>query len=189
MKNWLLSLSQEAIKERMCTQVFCTTCGATKFRFELVKRSFENNNQQFPWSGILPIRNSRHYRRALRAPCLHHLHYLYRKDATYFITKEISKLRDEELNKVPLHFIFTEIYQNKFENLIKDILKNTPAEKILLSMIKHSNDLTEKRRKKEVYESPERVAERKRIKKEIKAKAHQERVKKYKDLGDRRKKK
>ena len=43
-------------------------------------------------------------------------------------------------------------------------MKNTPAEKILLSMIKHSNDLTEKRRKKEVYERPERVAERKRIK-------------------------
>ena len=189
MKNWLLSLSQEAIKERMCTQVFCTTCGASKFRFELVKRSFENNNQQFPWSGILPIRNSRHYRRALKTPCLHHLNYLYRKDATYFITKEISKLRDEELNKVHLHFIFTEIYQNKFENLIKDILKNTPAEKILLSMIKHSNDLTEKRKKKEAYESPQRVRERKKIKKELKAKAHQERVKKYKDLGDRRKNK
>ena len=185
MKNWLLSLSQEAIKEKMCIKLFCTTCGALKFRFELVKRSFEKNNQQFPWNAI---RNSRHNRRALRTPCLHDLSYLDRKDATYFITKEISKLKEEELNVVPLHFIFTEIYQIKFENLIKDILKNTPAEKILLSMIKHSNDLTEKRRKKEVYESPERVAERKRIKKELKAKAHQERVKKYKDLGDRRKK-
>ena len=188
MDNWLLSLSQEAVKKNMCTEVYCTTCGALKFRFELVKRSFENNNQKFPWNGILTTRNSRHYRRALRTPCLYNLRFVYRKNATYFITKEISKLKDEELNKVPLRIIFTEIYQKPFENQIMDVLKNSPAETILLSMIKHSNDLSEKRRKKEVYESPQRVRERKKIKKELKAKAHQERVKKYKDLGDRRKK-
>ena len=186
MKNWLLSLSQEAIKGKMCTQVGCTTCGAFKFRSELIQRSFKYNNLKFPWKAIVDFGFNK---RALRTPCLHNLDRLERMHSTNFISKAISKLKDNDLNEVPLRLVFTEIYQKPFENQIMDVLKNSPAETILLSMIKHSNDLSEKRRKKEVYESPQRVRERKKIKKELKAKAHQERVKKYKDLGDRRKKK
>ena len=186
MKNWILSLSQEAIKEKMCTQVGCTTCGAFKFRSELIQRSFKYNNLKFPWEAIVDFGFNK---RALRKPCLHNLDRLERKHSTNFISKAISKLKDDELNEVPLRLILTEIYQKPFERQILDVLKNSPAEKILISMIKHSENLAQKQREREVYENPERVAERKRVKKELKAKAHQERVKKYKDLGDRRKNK
>ena len=55
-------------------------------------------------------------------------------------------------------------------------------------MEKHSKYVDEQRRKHEIDNSPKVVAEKRRIKKELKAKAHAERVEKYKLLGKSKKK-
>ena len=79
-----------------------------------------------------------------------------------------------------LHVIFGEIYGRNYIKLIKNTLGDSPAGKYLISMEAHSKYVDEQRRKYEINHSPKVVAEKRRIKKELKAKAHVERVAKYK---------
>ena len=75
--------------------------------------------------------------------------------------------------------IFLEIYSENYKKLIQDILGDSPAGYYLKSMEAHSKKLNEQRRRDEINNSPKIVEENRRIKKEFKAKAHNERIIKY----------
>ena len=65
------------------------------------------------------------------------------------------------------------------DKLNKDILVDSPAGYYLKSMEAHSKKLNEQRRNDEINNSPKIVEENRRIKKEFKAKAHNERIIRY----------
>ena len=76
-----------------------------------------------------------------------------------------------------------EIYLNGCISIAEKILKDASAGIILASMQEHSRKLRAEREERALYESKEATALRRKIKKEEKAKAHQERVQKYKKRG------
>ena len=177
MANWIKSLAEEAKKENWCVKWGCTTCGSTVFKSDLTKRCFQNNNIPFP--SIIKPRNK------------------FRSDKPFIIDllpadiefcvkaicKELATLSSEDINQIDsrtLHVIFGEIYGRNYIKLIKNTLGDSPAGKYLISMEAHSKYVDEQRRKHEINHSPKVVAEKRRIKKELKAKAHVERVAKYK---------
>ena len=177
MTNWIESLAEEAKKENWCVKWTCTTCFSTVFKSSLTKRCFQNNNIPFP--SIIKPRNK------------------FRSDKPFIIDllpadiefcvkaicKELATLSSEDINQIDsetLHVIFGEIYGRNYIKLIKNTLGDSPAGKYLISMEAHSKYVDEQRRKHEINHSPKVVAEKRRIKKELKAKAHVERVVKYK---------
>ena len=179
MTNWIKSLAEEAKKENWCVKWGCTTCGSTVFKSDLTKRCFQNNNIPFP--SIIKPRNK------------------FRSDKPFIIDllpadiefcvkaicRELATLSSEDINQINLDsktigVIFGEIYGKNYNKLIKDTLGDSPAKKYLISMEAHSKYVDEQRRKQEINHSPKVVAEKRRIKKELKAKAHVERVAKYK---------
>ena len=179
MANWIKSLAEEAKKENWCVKWGCTTCGSTVFKSDLTKRCFQNNNIPFP--SIIKPRNK------------------FRSDKPFIIDllpadiefcvkaicRELDTLSSEDINQINLDsktigVIFGEIYGKNYNKLIKEILGDSPAGKYLKSMEEHSKYVDEQRRKHEIDNSPKVVAEKRRIKKELKAKAHVERVAKYK---------
>ena len=177
MLNWIKSLAEQAKKENWCVKWGCTTCGSTDFKSNLTKRCFQNNNIPFP--SIIKPRNK------------------FRSDKPFIIDllpadiefcvkaicKELATLSSEDINQIDsdtLHVIFGEIYGKNYNKLIKEILGDSSAGKYLISMEAHSKYVDEQRRKHEINHSPKVVAEKRRIKKELKAKAHVERVAKYK---------
>ena len=185
MANWIKSLAEEAKKENWCVKWACTTCFSTVFKSSLTKRCFQNNNISFP--SIIKPRNK------------------FRSDKPFIIDllpadiefcvkaicEELATLSYEDINQIDsetLHVIFGEIYGRNYIKLIKNTLGDSPAGKYLISMEAHSKYVDEQRRKHEINHSPKMVAEKRRIKKELKAKAHAERVEKYKLLGKLRKK-
>ena len=179
MTNWIKSLAEEAKKENWCVTWACTTCFSTVFKSSLTKRCFQNNNIPFP--SIIKPRNK------------------FRSDKPFIIDllpadiefcvkaicRELATLSSEDINQINLDsktigVIFGEIYGKNYNKLIKEILGDSPAGKYLKSMEEHSKYVDEQRRKHEIDNSPKVVAEKRRIKKELKAKAHVERVAKYK---------
>ena len=76
-----------------------------------------------------------------------------------------------------------EIYLNGRISIAEKILKDASAGIILASMQEHSRKLRAEREERALYESKEATAQRRKLKKEEKAKAHQERVQKYKKRG------
>ena len=77
-----------------------------------------------------------------------------------------------------------EIYPKNTATMIKETLKNSPANKYLDSMEKHSKYVQDQYKRHEINNDPKIVEERRKIKKEFKAKMHELRVKKYKALGN-----
>ena len=179
MSSWIKSLADEAKKENWCVQWACTTCFSTVFKSSLTKRCFQNNNIPFP--SIIKPRNK------------------FRSDKPFIIDllpadiefcvkaicKELATLSSEDINQINLDsktigVIFGEIYGKNYNKLIKEILGDGLAGKYLKSMEEHSKYVDEQRRKHAIDNSPKVVAEKRRIKKELKAKVHVERVAKYK---------
>ena len=176
MSSWIKSLAEEAKKENWCVKWICTTCFSTVFKSSLTKRCFQNNNIPFP--SIIKPRNK------------------FRSDKPFIIDllpadiefcvkaicKELATLSSADINQIDsetLHVIFGEIYGRNYIKLIKNTLGDSSAGKYLISMEAHSKYVDEQRRKHEMDHSPEVVAENKRVKKELKAKAHAKRIKKY----------
>ena len=185
MSNWIKSLADEAKKENWCVRWTCTTCFSTVFKSNLAKRCFQNNNVPFP-SIIKPRKKFRSEK-----PFIIDLLPADIEFCVKAICKELATLSSEDINQIDsetIHVIFGEIYGKSYIKLIKEILGDGPAGKYLRSMEVHSKYVDEQRRKHEIDNSPKAVAEKRRIKKELKAKAHAERVEKYKLLGKLRKK-
>ena len=179
MTNWIKSIAEEAKKENWCVKWGCTTCGSTVFKSDLTKRCFQNNNIPFP--SIIKPRNK------------------FRSDKPFIIDllpadiefcvkatcKELATLSSEDINQINIDsktigVIFGEIYGRNYIKLIKDTLGDSPAGKYLISMEAHSKYVDEQYRKHEINNDPKMLEEKRRIKKELKAKAHAERVAKYK---------
>jgi hypothetical protein len=180
MTNWIKSLAEQAIKENWCVQSGCTTCGSLVFRSSLIKRCFQNNNVAFP-NNIKPSK----YRS--QNPILVDLFPTDINFCVKAISKELANLNNEDIDEIikpaTLRLIFSEIYGRNYIKLIKDTLSDSPAGKYLISMEAHSKYVDEQRRKHEIDHSPEMVTEKRRKKKELKAKVHAERVAKYKRLS------
>ena len=177
MTNWINSLAEEAKKENWCVTWACTTCFSTVFKSSLTKRCFQNNDIPFP--SIIKSRNK------------------FRSDKPFIIDllpadiefcvkaicKELATLSSADIDQIAsqtLHVIFGEIYGRNYIKLIKDTLGDSPAGKYLISMEAHSKYVDEQYRKHEINNDPKMLEKKRRIKKELKAKAHVERVAKYK---------
>ena len=176
MSNWIKTLAEEAKKENWCVAWGCTTCGSTVFKSNLTKRCFQNDNIPFP-SIIKPINKFRSDK-----PFIIDLLPADIEFCVKVICKELATLSSEDINidSNTIGVIIGEIYGRNYNRLIKEILGDSPAGKYLRSMEDHSKYVDEQRRKHAIDNSPKVVAEKRRIKKELKAKAHVERVAKYK---------
>ena len=173
MSNWIKSLAEQAAKENWCVKSWCTTCGSEDFRSNLIKKCFENNNVPFPNK----IKSSKR-----KNPIIVDLFPDDIEFCVKTISEELATLNKEDINQIEpvlLRKIFQEIYAKIYIKLIKDTLGDRPAGKYLISMEAHSKYVDEQRRKHEMDHSPEVVAENKRVKKELKAKTHAKRIKKY----------
>lgn len=192
MTNWIKKLVEEAKKDSLCVRWSCSTCGSHPFKVILTKRCFQSNNIPFPRT----IKPSLRYVR--RMPIINDLLPIDLEFCIKVISKELATLSSEDImiNSEIIGFIIGQIYMEDYTSkrnihyvrLIKEILGDTPAGEYLKSMEAHSKYVEEQRRKYEKEHSPEVVAEKRRIKKKLKAKAHAERVKKYKLLSESRKK-
>ena len=185
MTNWIKSLAEEAKKENWCVAWGCTTCGSTVFKSNLTKKCFQNNNIPFP-SIIKPGNKFRSDK-----PFIIDLLPADIEFCVKVICKELATLSSEDIDidSKTIGVIIGEIYGRNYNKLIKEILGDSPAGKYLRSMEEHSKYVDEQRMKHEIDHSPKVVAEKRRIKKELKAKIHAERVKKYKLQGKLRKEK
>ena len=169
--NWIKSLTDQAQKEDWCVRSGCTTCGSLVFRSSLIKKCFQNNNLPFPDK----TRPSRRSKNLLIVD-------LFRDDIRFCvktISEELANLNAEDMHRIDtdaLRIIFQEIYGIIYIKLIQDILGDSPAGYYLKSMEAHSKKLNEQRRRDEINNSPKIVEENRRIKKEFKAKAHNERI-------------
>ena len=181
MSNWIKTLAEEAKKENWCVTSWCTTCGSEVFRSNLIKKCFENNNVLFPNK----IKSSKRQNPIIVD--------LFPDDIEFCvktISEELATLNKEDINQIEpvlLRKIFQEIYAKIYIELIKDILGNSPAGKYLISMEEHSKYVEEQYRKHDINNDPKMNEERRKIKKEFKAKMHALRIKKYKLLGKSRK--
>jgi hypothetical protein len=181
MSNWIKSLAEQAKKENWCVKSWCTTCGSEVFRSNLIKKCFENNNVLFPNK----IKSSKRQNPIIVD--------LFPDDIEFCvktISEELATLNKEDINQIEpvlLRNIFQEIYAKIYIKLIKDILGNSPAGKYLISMEEHSKYVEEQYRKHDINNDPKMNEERRKIKKEFKAKMHALRIKKYKLLGKSRK--
>ena len=177
MANWIKSLAEEAKKENWCVTWACTTCFSTVFKSSLTKRCFQNNDIPFP--SIIKPRNKFRSDKPFIID-------LFPADIEFCvkaICKELATLSSEDINQIDsetLHVIFGEIYGGNYIKLIKNTLGDSPAGKYLISMEAHSKYVDEQYRKHEINNDPKMLEEKRRIKKELKAKAHAERVAKYK---------
>ena len=182
MSNWIKSLAEQAKKENWCVKSWCTTCGSEVFRSNLIKKCFENNNVLFPNK----IKSSKRQNPIIVD--------LFPDDIEFCvktISEELATLNKEDINQIEpvlLRKIFQEIYAKIYIKLIKDILGNSPAGKYLISMEEHSKYVEEQYRKHDINNDPKMNEERRKIKKEFKAKMHALRIKKYELLGKLRKK-
>ena len=185
MSNWIKTLAEEAKKENWCVKSWCTTCGSEVFRSNLIKKCFKNNNVPFPSK----IKSSKR-----QNPIIVDLFQDDIKFCVKTISEELATLNNEDINQIDsvlLRRIFQEIYAKIYIKLIKDILGNSPAGKYLISMEEHSKYVDEQYRKHEINNDPKIKKinlERRKIKKEFKAKMHALRIKKYELLGKLRKK-
>jgi|TARA_B100001964_G_C14030065_1_gene507864 hypothetical protein len=182
MSNWIKTLAEEAKKENWCVKSWCTTCGCEVFRSNLIKKCFKNNNVPFPSK----IKSSKRQNPIIVD--------LFQDDIEFCvktISEELATLNNEDINQIDpvlLRKIFQEIYAKIYIKLIKDILGNSSAGKYLISMEEHSKYVDEQYRKHDINNDPKMNEERRKIKKEFKAKMHALRIKKYKLLGKSRKK-
>ena len=197
MSNWIKSLAEQAKKENWCVKWGCTTCGSTDFKSNLTKRCFQNNNIPFP--SIIKTRNkfrlnvstTKNYEPSDK-PFIMDLLPTDIEFCVKAICKELVTLSSEDVNQInrnsnTIGVIFGEIYGKNYNKLIKEILGDSSAGKYLISMETHSKYVDEQRRKHDINNDPKMNEERRKIKKEFKAKMHALRIKKYKLLGKSRK--
>jgi len=157
MTNWIKSFLEKSVEKRWCTKYLCTTCGANDFRTCLWETADKYNKISLNSSDT----------------------------AVATICKELYALSYDDIaqiNKSALRLIFTEIYERNYsisDKSIKEILKDSPAGNYLKSMEEHARQLD---LAYGMETNPTLIAERRRIKKELKAKTHTERVKKYKNI-------
>ena len=187
MTNWITELVEKAKKDRLCVRWSCSTCGSHQFKSILTKRCFQNSNLPFPSN----MKSSCSY--ISRKPIISDLLPNYIEFCTKVISKELATLSSEDIitDSEIIGVIIGQIYMKDYTSkrsayhirLIKEILKATPAGEYLKSMEVHSKYVEEQRRRYEKEYTPEVIAEKRRIKKELKAKAHTERVEKYKLLS------
>tara|TARA_Y100001970_G_C14110601_1_gene790641 strand:+ start:86 stop:634 length:549 start_codon:yes stop_codon:yes gene_type:complete len=182
MSNWIKTLAQEAKKENWCVKSWCTTCGSEVFRSNLIKKCFKDNDVIFRNK----IKSSKRQNPIIIDLLPEGIEFCVKT-----ISAELAKLTNEDINQIDpvlLRKIFQEIYAKIYIKLIKDILGNSPAGKYLISMEEHSKYVDEQYRRHAINSDPKINEERRKIKKEFKAKMHALRIKKYKLLGKSRKK-
>lgn len=177
MSNWIKALAEEAKKENWCVRIGCTTCGSSKFRSRLIIDSCMPSE--------IDIKKIRSFLSNKKYIILSDLDDKNKKICVVEISRTLALLNIHEASYLEaiIRVIFYEIYINNFIDLAKDLTLATPAGDVLKSMETHSKHVDELRRKHAIENSPDVVAEKKKIKKELKAKAHAERVEKYKLLG------
>ena len=176
MTNWIKSLADEAKKENWCIKTFCTTCGSQVFRSSLAIKGCQNGGVSLNPNDI------KHSSFGTKKPFLLDLSPLDKKTCVETICKELATLSLNDVQEIepdPLRLIFLEIYRNNYLKLAKEITSNTPAGNYLRSMEAHSKYVDKQRKIHEINQSPKVVAEKRRIKKELAAKAHVERIAKY----------
>ena len=174
MTNWIKLFIKNSDENRWCHRCNCTTCGALIFRSILLKTAIKYSEVSLDSSDI-----RKRYGYIILGGILSRDK---QKRIIATICEELYALSNDDIAQIRpkgLHLIFTEIYENSSREFIKDILKDSPAGDYLKRMEEYERVRSQARLK---AEDPTLSAERKRIKTELKAKAHIERVKKYKNI-------
>ena len=101
--------------------------------------------------------------------------------AVEYLCSELSKISHEELRFDMSRMVIEEAWQALDYSTVRlrSLLEDSPARKLVDEMEGHSKEVAEKRRQHEIYHSKEVVQKEERKKKELKAKAHAERIKKH----------
>ena len=165
--SWIHNLVKKAEDDNLCIRIGCTTCGSLEFRSKLMIQSAKE-------AGI--------YNEKFNSLKLGDLDMERKK----ICINEICNSLAQSNYKIPSYttrFILYEIYINGYIAIAEKILKDTPAGIILFSVREYSEKLKAEREERALYESKEATDQRRKLKKKEKAKAHQERVQKYKKLG------
>tara|TARA_B100000941_G_C28415192_1_gene505713 strand:+ start:211 stop:723 length:513 start_codon:yes stop_codon:yes gene_type:complete len=165
--NWVYNLVKKSEEDNLCIKTGCTTCGSSEFRSLLMIQSAKE-------AGI--------YNEKLNSLKLADLDKEQKKICITEICNSLAQTNNE-MPSYAIRFILYEIYLNDCVSIAEKILKDTLAGTILVSMQEHSRKLKAERKERSLYESKEATDQRRKLKKEEKAKAHKERVQKYKKRG------
>ena len=166
--GWLERVLIEAKRERWCTRPFCTTCGSMQFR-----RAFWSAAAQ--QAGIDIQAESARYPRDILSKV---------SDAE---REQIVKTLIAGLRELPPEWSRSEAFrtiildldppflQHGFLISLDHELSETPAGEGIARMRAHAEQVAERQRQRQAYESRQAVEERKRLKREKKVAAHAER--------------
>ena len=165
--NWIYNLVKKSEEANLCIRIGCTTCGSSEFRSQLMIQGFKEANI---------------YNEKLNSLKLSDLDIEQKKICITEICNSLAQ-PNNEIPAYAIRFILYEIYLNDCISIAEKILKDTSAGSFLVSMQEHSEKLRAKREERALYESKEATDQRRKLKKEEKAKAHQKRVQKYKKRG------
>lgn len=163
-ENWLQLYLEESVRKNLCTQIYCTTCGAMKFR-----------------RGVLDALS--------RATGQQDLEKLSR-EAALEIAKTLAEVRpiQADLHKLvdAIRCLLFDLWSGIpiLDREIEGILAGSWADDILRRMQEHHEAKQAERRAREEFESPEAARKRREEKKRLKQEQHRQRLalKKERDL-------
>jgi hypothetical protein len=157
MKNWLQDYLADAVSRRLCTKVYCTTCGTKQFR------------------DGLPAAVSHQAGRSLWPPKDVNAAMLIGRALAEILPDDDPRYSEAEL-EAAARFVLTDIWNAlgdaKADEAITSVLAHSWAGRLLDRMKTHYAARLEERRRREEYESLERVAERREEKDRIKQGLH-----------------
>ena len=164
--GWLEAVLVHARDTRWCTRPYCTTCGCLEFR-----RAF--------WTAA--ARQAGVGTARLKSAC--HPHSFFegfsageREATVRALVAGLRQLPPEWGNTEAFRTIIIDLYppliMHGVPMALADELSGTPAGEVLARMEAHDESIRAERARREAYESPQAVEERKRVNREEKARAH-----------------
>lgn len=164
--GWLEAVLVNARDARWCTRPYCTTCGCLEFR-----RALWTAAARQAGVGTARIESARHPRGFF-------------EDFSAGEREAIVRSLVAGLRQLSPHWIDSEAFRTIIIDLYPPLIKHgvpialgtelsaTPAGQGLARMEAHAESIRAERARREAYESPQAVEERKRVKREKKAIAH-----------------
>ena len=153
-ENWLHSYLLESVRRNLCVRIFCTTCGATEFRFGVLKALAQ-------YAGHLPSQ---------------HLDY----SSALEISKALSEVEPGErggwrIEEATRCLLFDLAHIIREAELVRILDKNW-AGSVLHSMQQHYKERQAATRARQEYEDPVNIHKRREEKKRLKQERHQQRL-------------
>ena len=159
--NWLQAYLIESIDKRLCTRIYCTTCGAQEFRHGLLDAVARATDQPRP-----PHLDGKSADAIAEA--------LARVEPVQSRTGPDHKVIDPRRYKETVRLVIFDLWA--ILTPLDSILGNTWAGNVLESMRSHERSVQSYRDSRIEHESPERVAERREEKRRQRRGPHEQRL-------------